>query len=636
MPDKGHMETEALLRALEKRIAAEYRKANREITRKVNAYMSEFKRKDKEWREKLENGDITEAEYKAWQTGQVMIGKRWEEMRHTLAQDYANTNDLAKQMAFDSMPDVYALNHNYATFEAEKGGKVDTSYTLYDRPTVERLIRDDPKLLPDPRPGSPLAQKLAKHKELRWEEQHVQSVVLQSILQGESLEQTAKRFSQLTEMNYRQSVRYARTATTGAQNAGRVDGYKRAEKLGVNMKQVWFATLDSRTRHEHRVLDGQEVDVGEPFIMDGFKIKYPGDPAAPAHLLFNCRCTVIAKVKGVDFNVSDKTQRDDKIGDMSYEEWKGEHKTAPKPPENVPEGKAVEVKVDKPAKGEYKEESIKPKQEEKQKLDELLKNANDTREVSQIATDYFKAKGSKIENVNLGKCELNAAKAICIKADELDSKFESTLRSIECHSMPAEYGGQSVPDENAFNRWLKSPDLDRELLITRMHLNELGLKSENAIKNEFNLDMRSLYGKVALNPWVDEKNANLSTFVHEYGHSIILGKANEVALSQGRINRDYMPFKRLYNTYMKELRDIEKEMQKIRDSYAGQPDGLAKGNKAVQKLQEKYDSICISHYSKDSPGEFIAEALCDYELSSKPREASTKVYETLVKLFGKE
>ena len=77
MPDKGHMETEALLRALEKRIAAEYRKANREITRKVNAYMSEFKRKDKEWREKLENGDITEAEYKAWQTGQIMIGKRW-------------------------------------------------------------------------------------------------------------------------------------------------------------------------------------------------------------------------------------------------------------------------------------------------------------------------------------------------------------------------------------------------------------------------------------------------------------------------------------------------------------------------------------------------------------------------------
>lgn len=357
MPDKGHTETEALLRALEKRIAAEYRKANREITRKVNAYMSEFKRKDKDWREKLENGDITKAEYKAWQTGQVMIGKRWEEMRHTLAQDYANTNDLAKQMAFDSMPDVYALNHNYATFEVEKGGKVDTSYTLYDRPTVERLIRDDPKLLPDPRPGSPLAQKLAKHKELRWEEQHVQSVVLQSILQGESLEQTAKRFSQLTEMNYRQSVRYARTATTGAQNAGRVDGYKRAEKLGVDLVKQWVAALDNRTRHEHRLLDGQTQPLDKPFICEGIEIDYPGKVIEQTHLLYNCRCTVIAKVKGVDFDVSDKTQRDDKIGNMSYEEWKGEHKTAPKAEkveyveEKIPEKPKKAVFV--PAKTEF-------------------------------------------------------------------------------------------------------------------------------------------------------------------------------------------------------------------------------------------------------------------------------------------
>jgi hypothetical protein len=143
------------------------------------------------------------------------------------------------------------------------------------------------------------------------------------------------------------------------------------------MKQIWLATLDSRTRHEHRVLDGQEVNVGEPFIMDGFKIKYPGDPAAPAHLLYNCRCTVIAKVKGVDFDVSDKTQRDDKIGDMSYEEWKGEHKTAPKLPENVPEGKAVEVKVSEPKaeKVEYVEEKIPEKPKKAQEFTAAQKEA---------------------------------------------------------------------------------------------------------------------------------------------------------------------------------------------------------------------------------------------------------------------
>ena len=539
MPDKGHMETEALLRALEKRIAAEYRKANREITRKVNAYMSEFKRKDKEWREKLENGDITEAEYKAWQTGQVMIGKRWEEMRHTLAQDYANTNDLAKQMAFDSMPDVYALNHNYATFEVEKGGKVDTSYTLYDRPTVERLIRDDPKLLPDPRPGSPLAQKLAKHKELRWEEQHVQSVVLQSVLQGESLEQTAKRFTQLTEMNYRQSVRYARTATTGAQNAGRVDGYKRAEKLGVNMKQVWLATLDSRTRHEHRVLDGQEVDVGEPFIMDGFKIKYPGDPAAPAHLLYNCRCTVIAKVKGVDFNVSDKTQRDDKIGDMTYEEWKGEHKTAPKPSENVPEGKAVEVKADKPAKAEkveYVEKKIpeKPKKAVFVPAKTEFTPAKNLQEAEQFISQYVDKNQFGAIGVDYKGIDVDAANQINERLSMLWETFNV-----------GKFGGIAAPAKNTkLGKMLDEGDAVAGYMSIRNSfvLNRTNLKSVKIAEKSFadeNKSMKDLlehpekydFSKMSRTARKIIENAKISgrgtvpdniaeAITHEFGHSL--------------------------------------------------------------------------------------------------------------------
>jgi len=582
MPDKGHMETEALLRALEKRIAAEYRKANREITRKVNAYMSEFKRKDKEWREKLENGDITEAEYKAWQTGQVMIGKRWEEMRHTLAQDYANTNDLAKQMAFDSMPDVYALNHNYATFEVEKGGKVDTSYTLYDRPTVERLIRDDPKLLPDPRPGSPLAQKLAKHKELRWEEQHVQSVVLQSILQGESLEQTAKRFSQLTEMNYRQSVRYARTATTGAQNAGRVDGYKRAEKLGVNMKQVWLATLDGRTRHEHRVLDGQEVDVGEPFIMDGFKIKYPGDPAAPAHLLFNCRCTVIAKVKGVDFDVSDKTQRDDKIGDMSYEEWKGEHKTAPKPPDNVPKGKAVEVKVDKPAKGEYKEEPIKPKFTPAKTKEEAEKYAH------KFAKDV-NYKGLSVENANI----INEA------LTDLTFNYPiNTLDKIEANTRLKRAKAKSYYGGIEINPKIKSMVVDDEALFEEY---KTLIATYQEKKKTASPDMRKRYDRaikqmeesLKYNRWSVSSEGSQSdvrkTIIHEYGHIIADQYFGQLNYSRANPN---------FNS---------PEAYKLKKSV----------DMAYKKAKETGDIYKISQYAASNTEEFFAEAFSMYHLGEE-------------------
>lgn len=568
MPDKGHMETEALLRALEKRIAAEYRKANREITRKVNAYMSEFKRKDKEWREKLENGDITEAEYKAWQTGQVMIGKRWEEMRHTLAQDYANTNDLAKQMAFDSMPDVYALNHNYATFEVEKGGKVDTSYTLYDRPTVERLIRDDPKLLPDPRPGSPLAQKLAKHKELRWEEQHVQSVVLQSILQGESLEETAKRFTQLTEMNYRQSVRYARTATTGAQNAGRVDGYKRAEKLGVDMKQIWLATLDSRTRHEHRVLDGQEVDVGEPFIMDGFKIKYPGDPAAPAHLLYNCRCTVIAKVKGVDFNVSNKTQRDDKIGDMTYEEWKGEHKTAPKPPENVPEGKAVEVKVDKPTKGEYKDEPIKPK----------FTPAKTIEEAEQIVSQYVREQTwSKNGITSLKGLDIETANKV---AETLFNVYEEyDLPQLE-NLMPMNFRESKWKDS------LLAPMAYRDLSMGELYFNPKIMKNSKTF-DKYLKDGQEAFEKCKNN--IDKFTGNDRKIIETYlkaGKSLIAEECDDAI--KATIEHE------IGHHIQNQIILKNKEMYEI-----------------VSKGYDEY-AIKLSGYATKTKGEYIAESFSAY------------------------
>jgi SPP1 gp7 family putative phage head morphogenesis protein len=504
-----------------------------------------------------------------------MIGKRWEEMRHTLAQDYANTNDLAKQMAFDSMPDVYALNHNYATFEVEKGGKVDTSYTLYDRPTVERLIRDDPKLLPDPRPGSPLAQKLAKHKELRWEEQHVQSVVLQSVLQGESLEQTAKRFTQLTEMNYRQSVRYARTATTGAQNAGRVDGYKRAEKLGVNMKQIWLATLDSRTRHEHRVLDGQEVDVGEPFIMDGFKIKYPGDPAAPAHLLYNCRCTVIAKVKGVDFDVSDKTQRDDKIGDMSYEEWKGEHKTAPKLPENVPEGKA-----DKPAKGEPikpKFEPAKTKEEAEEYAHKFAKNVN--------------YNGISLENINIINETLTT----------LTEKYPiNQLEYIKQNGrgkaiMSANYEELNIAGKKLGNVLDENSENFRKMQeATRQQIQEIKdrYKDKAKLPPGMATKVKKLEYNLQHSRWSvfdSYDNHVQSTVMHEYGHIIAdqyFGQINHL-----RAN----PHWREDN-----VRDFE-----------------GRWNAAFKKAKETGDIFKLSQYGQTNSHEFFAESFAAREMGEK-------------------
>jgi SPP1 gp7 family putative phage head morphogenesis protein len=326
MADYGHAETDIMLHRLEKRITKEYSQAAKEMQKKLDTYLEKFKIKDEIKRKKLKAGEITKAEYDYWRTGQIMMGERWKEMVDTLVQDLQNTDKIARSMVKEFSYDAYALNHNYGTFEVEKGSLVDTSYTLYDRSTVERLVRDNPDLLPPP--GKKVSEEIRQGKAERWDRRIIDSVMTQSILQGESMPKIAKRLAtSVNDSNRKSALRNARTMVTGAENAGRVDSYKRANDMGIDLRQVWIATLDGRTRHSHRILDGERVEIGKTFSNG---CRFPGDPWGPAEEVYNCRCTLIALVDGVDIDVSDLSLRNNyKLGGMSYDEWKNEHTVAP-------------------------------------------------------------------------------------------------------------------------------------------------------------------------------------------------------------------------------------------------------------------------------------------------------------------
>ena len=126
---------------------------------------------------------------------------------------------------------------------------------------------------------------------------------------------------------------FARTAVTGAQNAGRVERLKETEQMGIKVKKKWLATLDNRTRDAHAELDGQEKDIDEDFVVDGKHIAFPGDPACPwPELVYNCRCTLIYVYPKYQ-HLNDAKRRDQETGevisDMTYKEWeaqKQEHK----------------------------------------------------------------------------------------------------------------------------------------------------------------------------------------------------------------------------------------------------------------------------------------------------------------------
>lgn len=336
--DEGHKLTDKKLEKLIRKLDKVYSQAAKETEAKLNDYMRRFKVKDDIKLQQVKSGELDYQEWVDWRIGQIMVGKRWEEMRDTLAEDLTHVDEIVTQMVGESMHEVYALNHNFGTFEAEKGSLVDTSYTLYDKYTVENLVKKNPDLLKAP--------SLDKNKDLRWNKQNFQSAITQGILQGEDTRKIAKRVALGTSKKDRNAaVRNARTATTNAENAGRSDSYKRAKEMGIKMMQVWLATLDGRTRDSHRSLDGEKIPVGDKWHHPKFSngLRFPADPQGAAHEVWNCRCTLIAEVEGVDYDLTDVTQRNSKLGGMTYEEWKNGHK------EENPEDlfKSIEAQVGK-------------------------------------------------------------------------------------------------------------------------------------------------------------------------------------------------------------------------------------------------------------------------------------------------
>lgn len=328
-PDHGHQLTDQALNALEQRIAAIYRQAADEMKDTIAAYFASFAKRDAEMRSLIGtevNGKLwTEQEYRQWRLAQIGRGARFQALRDQLAARMTEANTVAAAYINDATPGVYSLNRNYAAYTIEQiAGSV--GFTLWDEATVKRLLREQPDLMP----AYPQARAVKRGIDLAWGKKQITAQVTQSILQGESLKHMVERLQKaIPNMNRDSAIRAARTAFTGAQNAGRMDSYAAADKMGIKVRKRWVATKDGRTRHAHQRLDGQTVDWDKPFSSELGKIRFPGDPRAKPANVYNCRCTVRTVEKpGIEAEPRHMRVRDPHTGknvlvsEMTYDEWK--------------------------------------------------------------------------------------------------------------------------------------------------------------------------------------------------------------------------------------------------------------------------------------------------------------------------
>ena len=92
-----------------------------------------------------------------------------------------------------------------------------------------------------------------------------------------------------------------RTETLSALNLGRYEAIEQLIETGnvrrQDVKLVWKATKDPRTRDSHAVLDGESVAFGEAFTtINGARLRYPGDPQGGAAEVINCRCSMKTRI----------------------------------------------------------------------------------------------------------------------------------------------------------------------------------------------------------------------------------------------------------------------------------------------------------------------------------------------------
>lgn len=324
MSDLGERLTGQALSELEARVAAVYGEAARELRGTIEAYFEGFAKRDGEMKALIGqtvNGRVwTEQDYAQWRLNQIGRGKRYQALRERIAQRYTRANETAVTYVNDATGGLYALNRNYAAYAIEQVTG-DVGFDLWDEQTVRRLLVEQPGLMP----CYPPERALRRGIDLAYGRRQITASVTSSILQGKGLKAMADDLqTRMRDMNRDSAIRTARTAVTGAQNAGRMDSYAAAERMGLTLKKRWMATLDGRTRHSHARLDGETVLPGEAFSNG---CRFPGDPQGPAHEVYNCRCALVAELPGMGVKDAPRRARNPLTGQnevvpgQTFEQW---------------------------------------------------------------------------------------------------------------------------------------------------------------------------------------------------------------------------------------------------------------------------------------------------------------------------
>lgn len=305
--DKGHKFTDKEIERLENILKRHYGKTNKSVTDMLSKHLKQYEDRIAEYQERLDSGDMTEQQYEDAVFMLVTTGNDWEQTQNAIVNAYVESDASAMQIIGASMMTVYLYNNLF-----KSNRMISRSRSHFDidfeMPKVFR-DKDNPfaiiidmlngkafkRMLPPPNPN--------KMKDKLWHRVKLNSIIRQGIRKGKSVKDIAINIERLTNMDIVSAFRAARTGCTNAENSAKLDAMIAfRDKYGIDVKKMWYATLDGRTRTHHREIHGEVRELEEPFSN---KLLFPADPNGDPSEVYNCRCTMLEVIDGVDLDIVD-------------------------------------------------------------------------------------------------------------------------------------------------------------------------------------------------------------------------------------------------------------------------------------------------------------------------------------------
>ena len=234
-----------------------------------------------------------------------------DELSKKLASIYKSNGKNIKGL----LENVYNEAYLGAGYAIETEAMVNLKFAMINMDTITASIEN-------PISGLTLSERLEKHRgDIII---NIKSEVTQGLIRGEGYGKIAKRIKNKLDGDASKAIRVAQTETHRVLGDARETGFQKAQDMGIELKKVWDATLDAKTRSSHQSLDGQVADKDGYFHAEGYTSKSPSNFSV-AHLDINCRCSVRAEIDGLSPKLRATRDENNKtvlIPQMNYMEWK--------------------------------------------------------------------------------------------------------------------------------------------------------------------------------------------------------------------------------------------------------------------------------------------------------------------------